>query len=96
METDIFQSCGHCCCGGGSLTLATQWTGARQAPQSMVFPRQEYWNGLPFPSPGDLSKPGIELVSPTLQENSLQLSHQRSLVATAEFSKFVGILSAAL
>ena len=35
-----------------------------QAPLSMRFPRQEYWSGLPFPSPGDLPDPGIELVSP--------------------------------
>jgi len=32
----------------------------------MGFPGQEYWNGLPFPSPGDLSDPGIELASPAL------------------------------
>ena len=38
----------------------TPWTVARQAPLSMVFPRQEYWSGLPFPSPGDLCNPGIE------------------------------------
>ena len=40
-----------------------------QAPLSMGFPRQEYWSGLPFPSPGDLPDPGIEpesLVSPAL------------------------------
>ena len=35
-----------------------------QAPQSMGFPRQEYWSGLPFPSPGDLRDPGIEPKSP--------------------------------
>ena len=35
------------------------------APLSMGFPRQEYWGGLPFPSPGDLPNPGIEPVSPT-------------------------------
>ena len=40
-------------------------------PLSMGFSRQEYWNGLPFPSPGDLPKPGIELMSPALQANSL-------------------------
>ena len=34
---------------------------------SMRFPKQEYWKGLPFPSPGDLPDPGIEPVSPTLQ-----------------------------
>ena len=42
-----------------------------QAPLSMGFPRQEYWNGLPFPSPGDLPNPGIEPMSPTLQADSL-------------------------
>ena len=35
-----------------------------QTPLSMGFPRQEYWRGLPFPSPGDLADPGIELPSP--------------------------------
>ena len=37
----------------------------------MEFSRQEYWNGLPFPSPGDLPNPGIELGSPALQADSL-------------------------
>ena len=41
------------------------WTVARQAPLSMEFPRQEYWSGLPFPSPGDLPGPGIEQRTPT-------------------------------
>ena len=48
---------------------------------SMVFPRQQYWNGLlglPFPSPGDLANPGIEPESPALQADSLSLSHQQS------------------
>ena len=40
--------------------FVTPWTVARQAPLSTGFPRQEYWSGLPFPSPGDLSDPGIE------------------------------------
>ena len=39
------------------------WTVARQAPLSMGFSRQEYWNGLQFPSPGDLPNPGIETES---------------------------------
>ena len=38
----------------------------RQSPLSLGFPRQEYWSGLPFPSPGDLPNPGIKLVSPAL------------------------------
>ena len=37
---------------------------AHQAPPSMGFPRQEFWRGLPFPSPGDLLDPGIEPMSP--------------------------------
>ena len=47
-------------------TLATLRTVARQAPLSMGLPRQEYWSGLSFPSPGDLLDPGIELVFPAL------------------------------
>ena len=54
------------------LTLArASWTVARQSPLSMGFPRQEYWSGLPFPSPGDLPDPGIEPRSPALQAGSL-------------------------
>ena len=47
----------------------TPWTVTHQAPLSMEFSRQEYWSGLPFPSPGDLPDPGIEpksLVPPAL------------------------------
>ena len=50
---------------------ATPWTVAYQAPLSMGLSRQEYWSGLPFPSPGDLPKPGIEPRSPTLQADTL-------------------------
>ena len=63
--------------GGGDLvtksclTLVTPWTAACQAPLSMGFSRQEYWSGLPFPSPGDLPDPGIEPMSPSLQADSL-------------------------
>ena len=46
--------------------FATLWTIAHQASLSMGFPRQEYWTGLPFPSPGDLPNPGIEHVSSAL------------------------------
>ena len=49
----------------------TSWTVAYQAPLSMGFSRQEYWSGLPFPSPGDLPDPGIEPRSPALQADSL-------------------------
>ena len=51
--------------------FATPWTVAYQAPKSMEFSRQEYWSGLPFPSPGDLPDPGIEPGSPTLQAATL-------------------------
>ena len=51
--------------------FATPWTVAYQAPQFMEFPRQEYWRGLPFPSPRDLPNPGIEPRSPTLQADAL-------------------------
>ena len=43
---------------------ATSWTVAHQAPLSMEFSRQEYWNGFPRPPPGNLPNPGIELMSP--------------------------------
>ena len=59
--------------------FATPWTVAPQAPLSMGFPRQACWSGVPFPSPGDLPDPGIELTSPALQVDSLPLSHQRSM-----------------
>ena len=49
-----------------SNSFVTPWTVAQQAPLSMGFPRQEYCNGLPFPSPGDLPDPGTEAVSPAL------------------------------
>ena len=47
-------------------TLVTTWTVACQAPLSIGFSRQEYWCGLPFPSPGDLPDPGIKPTSPAL------------------------------
>ena len=47
------------------------WTIACQAPLSMEFSKQEYWSGLPFPSPGNLLDPGIETESPALQADSL-------------------------
>ena len=43
--------------------IATPWTVACQTPLSMGFLRKQYWSGLPFPIPGDLSNPGIELAS---------------------------------
>ena len=62
--------------GGGLVaklypTVATPWALALQAPLSVGFSRQEYWSGLPFPSPGDLPNPGIEPGSLALQADSL-------------------------
>ena len=51
--------------------FVTPWTVAYQASQSMECSRQEYWSGLPFPSPGDLPNPGIELESLALQADAL-------------------------
>ena len=53
-------------CSVVSDSFVTPWTAALQAPLSMEFTRQEYWSGLPFPSPGNLPDPGIEPVSPAL------------------------------
>ena len=51
--------------------FATPWTVAHQAPPSMGFSRQEYWSGVPCPSPGDLPNPGIEPRSPALPADTL-------------------------
>ena len=56
----------------------TPQTAAHQAPLSLGFSRQEYWSGLPFPSPGDLPDSGIKPASLALQSDSLPLSHQGS------------------
>ena len=61
-ESEIAQSC---------LTLCDPMDCRPPGSSSMGFSRQEYWSGLPFPSPGDLSDPGIELWSPALQANAL-------------------------
>ena len=57
-ESEVAQSC---------PTLWNPWTVVCQDPLSVGFSMQEYWNGLPFPSPGDLPDPGIEPRSPKLQ-----------------------------
>ena len=51
--------------------FATPWTVAHQAPPSMGFSRQDYWSGLPFPSPGDLPAPGMEPGSLAVQADAL-------------------------
>ena len=69
-------------CGGlvaeSCMSLIAPWTVACQAPLSMGFSRQEYWSGLPFPSPGDLPHPGIKPRSPTLQADSLPIELQEN------------------
>ena len=54
-----------------SNCFVTPWTVAHQASLSMGFPRQENWSWSPFPSPGDLSDPGIKSRPPTLWGDSL-------------------------
>ena len=58
-----------CVCVSRSVVSDSLW--AHQASLSMEFPRQEYWSGLPFPSPGDLPYPGIKPRYPTLSADSL-------------------------
>ena len=58
--------------------FVTPWTLAYQAPPSIEFSRQEYWSGLPFPSPGDLPNPGIQPSLPYCRWILYQLSHQGS------------------
>ena len=68
-ESEVTQSCPTLCDPMDYI--------ACQAPPSMGFPRQEYWSGLPLPSPGDLPDPGINptsIVSPALQADSLPLA----------------------
>ena len=58
---------------------ATPWTVIRQSPLSMEFPRQDYWNGFPFPSSGALPNPGTEPGSTILWAGSLPSEHQGTL-----------------
>ena len=67
------------------------WTVACQALLSMGFSRQEYWNGLPFPSPGNLPDPGIEPMSPALAGGFFTPEYQGSPVCDAAPVKTLGI-----
>ena len=60
------------CCQAANIadSFVTPWTVAPQATLSLGFSRQEYWSGLPFPSPGDIPNPGAEPGSPELQADS--------------------------
>ena len=78
-ESEVAQSC---------PTLCDPWTVAHQAPPSMGFSRQEYWSGLPFPSPGDPPDPGIEPRPPTLQADALTPAPPGK-VTNGKFSSYV-------
>ena len=76
--------------------FATPWTVPYQAPQSMEFSRQEYWSGLPFPSPGDLPDPDIEPGSPTLPSDALPseppgVLKSPTIVVLLSISRFISI-----
>ena len=67
MTEELIRMTLMCVCVLSHIQLfATPGTVARQVALSMEFSRQEYWSGLPFPSPGDLPDPGIEPTSPAL------------------------------
>ena len=75
--------------------FVTPQTITYQAPLTMGFPRQEYWSGLPFLSPGDLPDPGIELRSPALQADALtseppenKFIHNRREIKDRHFNHF--------
>ena len=65
------------------------WTVVYQASLSMGFSGQEYWSGLPFPSPGDLPDPGIEPRSPALQADALP-SESPGMLNVVVFKPFYG------
>ena len=71
--------------------FAIPWTVAHQTPLSMGFSRQEYWSGLPFPSPGGLPNPGIEPRSSALQADTLPSEPPGKLIATAVGYKIVTV-----
>ena len=73
-------------------TLVTPSTVACQAPLSMEFYRQEYWSGLPFPSPGDLPDAGIEPRSPASQSESLPTELQGKLYHLCSTLKYIANL----
>ena len=71
--TELTRTFPHCCCCLVTQSCLTFW--ACQAPLSMDFPKQVYWSGLPFTSPGYLLDSRIEPASPALQADSLPLSY---------------------
>ena len=68
----------------------TPWTVAYQTPLSVEFSSQEYWSGLPFPSPGDLPDPGIEPRSPTLQADCSSSEAHRETAKICSYTPWRG------
>ena len=66
--------------------FATPWAVAYEAPPSIGFSRQEYWSGLPFPSPEDLPNPGIEPESPVLQADAFPTDLPRKLPRKLDYT----------
>ena len=79
-ESEVAQSC---------WTLCDAMDCSYQAPPSMGFSRQEYWSGLPFPSPGDLPYPGIEPGSPAFQADALTFEPQGKQCGRFWFNSWV-------
>ena len=69
--------------------FVTPWTVAHQAPLSIEFSMQEYWSGLPFPSPRDLPYPGIKFTSPALQMDSLISEPSRKCLKKLSTKAFI-------
>ena len=78
-----------------SDSLQPPWAVARQAPVFMGFSRHEYWSGLPFPSPGLLPNPGIELGSPALQADSLHSKPSRKPIIVIIIMTIIIIITTA-
>ena len=75
--------------------FATPWTVAHQVPLSMEFSRQEYWSGLPFPSPGDLPKPGTEQCLLHCRQILYHLSHRETQGVNTPINQLItGLLNA--
>ena len=73
--------------------FATPWTVACQAPPSLGFSRQEYWSGLPFPSPGDLPHLGTEPGSPALEADALTSEPQQCILLEDMFLLLKNLLT---
>ena len=74
-----------------SESFATPWTVFHQAPLFMEFSRQEYWSGLPFPSPGDLPNPGFKSRSPVLAGRFFTTAPPRKPICRMGVDRRLGI-----